>query len=300
MLRSHLTRVKDYEYPPSIDFRYIPWMDIVRHVRFFVAVSDQLHFGHAADELGMAQPPLSQGIARLERHLGVRLFDRDARRVQLTAAGADLLPTARRLLADADSWVASGRAWRPRATLRFGIADDLLEGWGYVLQALAQEGWNPMPVVKPSTTLVHLAREGEVDVALVRHPVITDGLLTGEVVSAPAHLECADPSTPANDLPVAVPPRGAHPPAHDQLVDALARSGHPATVVELETAQERRAWVAAGRAAALVATPRPPGPPEPPGPHPIEIRLRLVTGPLSVRRSGLDVSDLMGHLQELL
>ena len=87
-----------------------PSMDLLRHVGFFVAVADHLHLGRAAAEIGMAQPPLPQGIQRLERHLGLRLFDRDTRRVALTSAGADLLPAARQLLAQADSWVNAAHA----------------------------------------------------------------------------------------------------------------------------------------------------------------------------------------------
>ena len=69
-------------------------MDLLRHLRFFVTVADVRHFGHAADDLRMTQPPLSQGIARLESRLDVRLFDRNARGVHITPAGAALLPLA--------------------------------------------------------------------------------------------------------------------------------------------------------------------------------------------------------------
>ena len=64
----------------------------------FVAVAEELHFGAAAERLNMTQPPLSRQIQMLEKKLGTQLFGRTSRKVELTAAGATLLPRARQIL----------------------------------------------------------------------------------------------------------------------------------------------------------------------------------------------------------
>src|SRR3954471_281600 len=75
-------------------------MDL-RKLRYFVAVADRLHFGHAADELHIAQPVLSRQIRALEQDLGASLFTRDRHGVALTDAGRQLLTDAGPLLASA-------------------------------------------------------------------------------------------------------------------------------------------------------------------------------------------------------
>lgn len=81
-----------------------------RQLRYFIAVAEELHFGNAARRLHMSQPPLSQQIASLELDLGVQLFVRTKRKVEITAAGQQFLKDARRLMADMEKAAANVRA----------------------------------------------------------------------------------------------------------------------------------------------------------------------------------------------
>jgi DNA-binding transcriptional LysR family regulator len=73
-----------------------------RHLRYFLALADELHYGRAAQRLSITQPPLSLNIQQLESSVGARLFDRDSKGVRLTAAGVAFREAAQVLLAKAD------------------------------------------------------------------------------------------------------------------------------------------------------------------------------------------------------
>lgn len=73
-----------------------------RHLRYFLALADELHFGRAAQRLSITQPPLSLNIQQLEASIGARLFDRDSKGVRLTAAGVAFRAAAQALLAKAE------------------------------------------------------------------------------------------------------------------------------------------------------------------------------------------------------
>ena len=88
----------------------------LRHLRYFIAVADNLHFTRAAIQLNMAQPPLSQQIHALEQELDAPLFHRLGRRIELTDAGTSFRDDARNILAEVER--AALRAMLSRSAYR--------------------------------------------------------------------------------------------------------------------------------------------------------------------------------------
>ncbi|MEV0645361.1 LysR substrate-binding domain-containing protein [Phytomonospora sp. NPDC050363] len=165
-------------------------MDLVRHLRYFVVVSEERHFGRAAERLGMAQPPLSQRIRRLETELGVRLFDRDSRGVGLTDAGRVLLGETVEILARLDRAVELSRqAHRGEiGALRAGVPSDVS---GKALAAIAAAFADRRPGLdldlQELTTdeQLRLLAERQLDAGVVRRPAELDGLAVAAETEAP-------------------------------------------------------------------------------------------------------------------
>ncbi|APO76811.1 LysR family transcriptional regulator protein [Rhizobium etli 8C-3] len=133
----------------------------LHHLRHFVAVAEELHFGRAAARLHMAQPPLSQSIKRLEAELGFPLFLRTQRRVELTPAGQVFLTEARRTLQQMDEGVRMARR---------AASEDLAEITVTFTSAALYR-------VLPAALRAHRQRFPTVDIRLDERP--TDAQLAG-------------------------------------------------------------------------------------------------------------------------
>jgi DNA-binding transcriptional LysR family regulator len=108
----------------------------LRHLTQFVAVAELRNFRRAAEHLNMSQPPLSQAIRRLEAALGVRLFDRTSRSVELTVAGEAFLVEARRILAQIDSAITETRRTADGRKGRLSVGFTVPWAYEVVLPAL--------------------------------------------------------------------------------------------------------------------------------------------------------------------
>ncbi|MGD9572982.1 MAG: LysR family transcriptional regulator [Thermoleophilia bacterium] len=144
-------------------------------LRAFVAVAEELHFRRAAARLGVAPPPLSQTIRRLEDKVGAVLLDRTPHEVSLTAAGLELLPRARDILERMrEARLAVGHASEGRSgVLTVGFASNgFAELTGPILRAFAEAHPRVRLAVKDITQdAARSVTEGVVDVALVRPPI---------------------------------------------------------------------------------------------------------------------------------
>lgn len=245
----------------------------------------------------MAQPPLSQGIQRLERHLGQRLFDRDARRVVLTPAGAALLPDARALVDQANVFVDGARGWTDDLSVQVGLAVDLDHIGSRVLACLAESGVTVTPQFAGSRDLLGRVREGDLDIALVRHPCPIDGLLVGDVLTVDGTLDAG----PLDDgLPVVVPARHHHPAAHDQFVDSLRLRGYDNPIREVDLYQERQAWIGARLGCGIRLDPLSAEPGRPESVVRLPMRFRVVAPVVADQRPGIDHVHISQQIESVL
>ncbi|WP_371775477.1 LysR family transcriptional regulator [Streptomyces sp. NBC_01438] len=170
----------------------------LRHLSAFVAVAEELHFGRAAKRLQMAQPPLSQQIRRLEKELGVQLFERNTRSVRLTGAGESFLQPVRTVLDDLDVAVraakAAGRGEYGRVSIGFAGASSHETLPRLTRAVRAAHPGIELVMTGQTYANVALARvaDGSLDLGFVRLPVTQPGV--AHRVIDEEELVCALPS----------------------------------------------------------------------------------------------------------
>lgn len=241
----------------------------LRHLRYVLAVADERHFGRAADRLHIAQPPLSQQIKQLEAELGVRLFERTTRRVELTPAGARFVERARAILAAADR--AADEAQRIAAGHEGTLSVGFTGSASYrLMPQLARAVRRALPGIELrlhgeqlTPRQVASLTDGTIDLGFLRPPVNEPALVTESLASEP--LVAAVPDTHplagmravsltdlASEPFVGYPSRGGSV-VHDEMVRACASAGFtPRFVVEVTETASLVSFVAAGIGVALV------------------------------------------------
>jgi DNA-binding transcriptional LysR family regulator len=239
----------------------------LRHLRYFVAVAEELHFSRAAGRLHMAQPPLSQQIRRLEQELGVALFNRTKRRVELTPAGRAFLEEARRVLEQAERAARTaqraGRGEVGRLAIGLVPSADLdilprvLRAWGARFPHVEIELHALLPAAQVEALL-----EGRIQVGFVRLPIEENGLVVESIQREPLLAALPERHRLARRTRVRLAdlagdtmllfPRHIAPGYHDVFIGACRRAGFTPRVLHPGSMQTNLALVSAGLGVSLL------------------------------------------------
>jgi DNA-binding transcriptional LysR family regulator len=214
----------------------------LRHLRYFVAVGEEQHFGRASSRLRVAQPALSRQIQALEEEVGFKLFERLPRGVRLSAAGRLFLEDARRILQEVTE--AAARAARvargQSGTLRIGFAEN--SSWHGVVPDSFRRFREKHPdadlQLQPAASLDQLEaiRAGSLDAGFVNFMPKSDPELD-QILVAVLHVELATPKghrltkfkrvrlRDLTDAPFVWFPRQASPAFYDRMMNACYRGG---------------------------------------------------------------------------
>jgi DNA-binding transcriptional LysR family regulator len=220
-----------------------------RHLRCFIVLAEELHFGRAAQRLAMTQPPLSMNIQQLEASVGARLFERNSRGVALTAAGLAFLPRAQALLEQAATAAREARdvGQGLAGQLQIGFAGTVLyRGLPQVLRDFAAA--HPklrlaLRELSSSEQLVELVHD-RLDLGFVHTTRVPAGFSQILVSSQPfmACLPASHPLAKKRMLPLeslkdeafAIVMRAVSPDYHDRILAACADAGfEPSLAFEL-------------------------------------------------------------------
>lgn len=242
----------------------------LRHLRYFVAVAEELHFRRAAERLHVAQPAVSEQIRKLEEELGVRLINRTQRSVALTDAGAVLLREARDVLHLAEVARLAARNARDHATSRLRIGympASLPASVPRTLQRLVAAMSSLEASLEPGSCLelIQAVRAERLDAGIVSLPAPTAGLRTTalgdqravaalpvshrEAMKSEISLERVAPER------IVVLPRDANRPFYDAVVATCRNAGLSPTLVDMPDGQVERALLAVASGAGMALLP---------------------------------------------
>lgn len=242
----------------------------LRHLRAFAALSEHRHFGRAAQSLNTAQPALSQQIKQLERELGLPLFSRSTRRVEITEAGTRFAGHAERVLTGVDEAVRDMNRWSQGVVGRVAVGFVGTATYD-VLPQLAREVRHQLPEVELdvrgellSPDLVRGLVDSTYDLAVLRPdsargvelaltPLRSEALLAALPGDHPhAHRATIDLAELAGD-PFVTHPSGQRSSIHASVLNACAAAGFsPRVVLEAAETATLMVFVAAGLGVALV------------------------------------------------
>jgi DNA-binding transcriptional LysR family regulator len=241
----------------------------LRHLRYFVAVAEELHFRRAAERLHVAQPAVSEQVRKLEEELGVKLLERTHRSVSVTEAGAVMLEQARVVLrlAEAAQRAARDASARTATRLRIGYTVAALPALvPRALHSVSSSGQVETTLESGSSRdLIEAVRDERLDAAVVPLPAAVSGLRVTElgdqqtIAAVPIGHDHA--TRAAINLEQVAPerllvlPREANRPFYDAVVAACHQAGLSPTLVELPDADVEHALLAVASGAGMALLP---------------------------------------------
>jgi DNA-binding transcriptional LysR family regulator len=242
----------------------------LRHLRYFVAVAEELHFSRAAERLHVAQPAVSEQVRKLEEELGAQLLNRTKRTVSLTDAGAALLTEARRVLQQVEiARLAIQEAGaRTASRLRIGYTPaSLPTSVSDALRHLAASLKPLETILEPGfgLELIAAVRDGRLDAAVVPLPAPAAGLRTTHLgheravaVLPVSHRQAAQPATRLDHVAperIVVLPREANRPFYDAVLVACDHAGLSPSLVQMSGWSVEPALIAVASGAGIALLP---------------------------------------------